>query len=137
MGVHTPRVCGPALRRFSEMREWPRRGEIWSVLTPGRPEDPHQPRPALVVSADVRNRLRDHATVIPIYSEGALGPTRVAIGVGVGGLRGDSVLFCEEITTLDRDFFGGRPWGSPVGGDILDAVLRAVRRALGEVVPEA
>lgn len=119
------------------MTDWPRRGEIWSVLTPGRPEDPHQPRPALVVSADVRNRLRDHATIIPIYSEGAPGPTRVPLAAGLGGVRRDSVLFCEEITTIDRDFFRRGPWGASVGADVLDAVLRAVRRALGEVLPES
>lgn len=118
------------------MNDWPRRGEVWSVRTPGRPEDPHQPRPALIVSSDVRNRLRDHATVIPLYSEGAPGPTRVALGTGVGGLRRDSVAFCEEIATIDRDFFGRGPWGPKVGEDVLDAVVRAVRRALGEVVPE-
>ncbi|MBI2982767.1 MAG: type II toxin-antitoxin system PemK/MazF family toxin [Chloroflexi bacterium] len=115
---------------------WPHRGEIWSVLTPGRPEDPHQPRPALVVSSDVRNRSREHAVVIPIYSEGVSGPTRVPIPAGEGGLRHGSVLFCEEVTTLDRQFFQRGPWGDKVGDDVMTAVLRAVRRALGEVLPE-
>lgn len=115
---------------------WPRRGEIWSVQTPGRPEDPHQPRPALVVSADVRNRLMPHAIVIPVYSSGASGPTRVELPAGTGGLRRDSVLFCDEISTIDRDFFQRGPWGGKVGDDVMNAVLRAVRRALGEVVPE-
>lgn len=116
---------------------WPRRGEVWSVLTPGRPEDPHQPRPALVISADVRNRLLPHAIVIPIYSEGAAGPTHVDLTAGSGGLRRDSVLFCEEISTIERDFFQRGPWGDRVGDEAISAVLRAVRRALGEVVPEA
>lgn len=31
------------------------------MYTPGQPTDPHQPRFALVVSADARNRARDHA----------------------------------------------------------------------------
>lgn len=115
---------------------WPRRGDIWSVLTPGRPDDPHQPRPALVVSSDVRNRSREHAIVIPIYSEGVTGPTRVAIPAGEGGLRHESVLFCEEITTLDRQFFQRGPWGERVTDETMAAVLRAVRRALGEVIPE-
>ncbi len=135
MGWDPPRGSIAPLRR-QEVTESPRRGEIWSVLTPGRPEDPHQPRPALVVSANVRNRLRDHATIVPIYSEGALGPTRVPLAAGAGGIRRDSVIFCEEITTIDRDFFRRGPWGTNVTGDVLDAVLRAVRRALGEVIPE-
>jgi mRNA-degrading endonuclease toxin of MazEF toxin-antitoxin module len=80
--------------------------------------------------------LREHAVVIPIYSEGASGPTRVVVAAGEGGLRRESVLFCEEITTIDRDFFQRGPWGERVDPTILDAVVRGVRRALGEVLPE-
>lgn len=116
---------------------WPRRGEIWSVRTPGRPDDPHQPRPALIVSSDVRNRLLPHAIVIPIYSAGASAPTRLELSAGSGGLRRDSVLFCEEISTIDREFFERGPWGAKVTDEVMAGVIRAVRRALGDVVPEA
>ena len=114
----------------------PGRGEIWSVRIPGQPDDPHQPRPALVVSADVRNRLADDLMVVPIFSQGAEGPTHVPLARGAGGIKKDSVLFCEELMTLDRDFLSRGPWGDPVGVDVIDAVVRAVRRALGETVPE-
>lgn len=103
---------------------------------PGQPDDPHQPRPALVVSADVRNRLADDVMVIPIFSQGADGPTHVRIERGVGGLKKDGVLFCEELTTLDRDFLSRGPWGPAVPGDVVLAAIRAVRRALGEAVAE-
>lgn len=118
------------------MIAWPRRGEIWSVRLPGQPGDPHQPRPALVLSADVRNRLADDVIVVPIFTRGADGPTHVPLPRGAGGVKRDSVLFCEELTTLDREFLGGDPWGPPVGPDLLAAVVRAVRRAIGETVPE-
>jgi len=108
----------------------PRRGEIWSVYTPGQPEDPHQPRPALVVSEDVRNRMTDDVIVVPIF------PTHIPIGEGVGGLPHDSVLLCEEITTITRDFMGDGPLGLGVSTGLLERVIRAVRRALGELVPE-
>ena len=114
----------------------PRRGELWYAYTPGQPDDPHQPRPVLVVSTDARNRNADDAIVVPIFTAGALGPTRVRVGAGAGGLEHASVLFCEEITTLDHDFFADGPIGSRVGGDVLEQVTRGVRRALGEVVPE-
>ncbi len=114
----------------------PRRGEIWTVLTPGQPDDPHQPRPALVVSEDVRNRMSDDLIVIPIFSRGALGPTRVALPAGTGGIPRAGVAFCEEITTIDRDFLRRGPLGPAVPATVLDRVLRAVRRALGEIVPE-
>ena len=114
----------------------PARGEIWSVRIPGQPDDPHQPRPALVISADVRNRLADDVIVVPIFSQGAEGPTHVHIERGVGGLKREGVLFCEELTTLDRDFLSRGPWGPAIPGELLMAVVRGVRRALGETVTD-
>ena len=114
----------------------PRRGEIWLVHTPGQPDDPHQPRPALVVSEDIRNRLTDDLVVVPIFSAGRLGPTRVPIAAGTGGIAHDSVLFCEEITTIDRDFLPAGPLGPLVTDSLLRQAPRAMRRALGEVIPE-
>lgn len=82
------------------------------------------------------NRLSDDVLVVPIFSHGADGPTHVRVERGIGGLRKDGVLFCEELTTLDRDFLARGPWGPAVPGDVLTAVIRAVRRALGEAVAE-
>ena len=114
----------------------PRRGEVWFVYTPGQPDDPHQPRPALVISENVRNQRTDDVMVVPIFSYGRLGPTRVPIAAGTGGIRRDSVPFCEELTTVDQDFLESGPLGAPVPDPLLQRVLRAIRRALGEVVPE-
>jgi mRNA-degrading endonuclease toxin of MazEF toxin-antitoxin module len=110
----------------------PRRGEVWLAYTPGQPADPHQPRFVLVVSADVRNRSRDHVIVVPIFSQGNLGPTRLIIPAEGAGLRYDSALFCEELTTLNKSFLPeDRPRGR-VARDVLDQVVLAVRRALGD-----
>ncbi len=114
----------------------PRRGEIWWVQTPGQPAHAHQPRPALIVSEDVRNQTRDDVIVVPVFSRGRQGPTRVLLPAGAGGIRHESVLFCEEITTLADRFVGRGPLGPPVPETVLEQVIRAVRRALGEVVPE-
>jgi len=73
----------------------PRRGEIWKGYTPGQPDDPHQPRFLLVLSLDVRNRSTDDIIAIPIFTRGALGPPRVPITAGEGGIPHDSVLFCD------------------------------------------
>ena len=104
------------------------------VFTPGQPDDPHQPRPALVVSEDVRNRMRDDLIVVPAFSTGRPGPTRVHLAGGAGGLRNASVLFCEEVTTIDRDFLHRGPLGAPLPQDTMAGVIRAIRRAIGEVV---
>jgi len=113
----------------------PRRGEFWTAYTPGQPDDPHQPRPVLVISEDVRNRLRDDVIVVPAFSSGRIGPTRVSVSAGSGGLAHDSLLFCEEVTTIDKEFLERGPLGSRVGPGTVAAVVRGIRRAIGEVVP--
>jgi mRNA-degrading endonuclease toxin of MazEF toxin-antitoxin module len=85
----------------------------------------------LVVSADVRNRARNHVMVVPIFSTGNLGPSRLVIPAAGSGLRYDSVLFCEELMTVDKSFLEKGPRGR-VSGDLLDQVVIAVRRALGD-----
>lgn len=103
------------------------------MFTPGQPDDPHQPRPAVVVSENVRNRMRDDLIVVPVFSAGHVGPTHVALAARSSGLRHDSVIFCEEITTIDHDFLARGPVGT-LSPKLMDAVVRAVRRAIGEVV---
>jgi mRNA interferase MazF len=105
------------------------------VYTPGQPDDPHQPRPALVVSEDVRNRVRDDLIVIPLFSRGRLGPTRLLVPARATGLARESMLYCEEITTIDRDFLARGPLGR-VGARQMEEVVRAIRRAVGETVAE-
>jgi hypothetical protein len=70
--------------------------------------------------------------VVPIFSMGNLGPTRLIIPADGAGLQHDSVLFCEELTTIDEDFLENGPRGR-VSVDLLDDVVIAVRRALGDL----
>jgi mRNA interferase MazF len=114
---------------------YPRRGEIWSVELPNQPADPHTPRPALVVSIDVRNRLGGDVLVVPLSTHMRPLPTRVLIPAGAGGHHRDSIAKCEQITTLDKRFLVRGPFGGRVSATLLDQVVRAVRRALGEVLP--
>lgn len=87
-----------------------------------------------MVSEDVRNRLRDDLIVVPFFSRGRLGPTRVAIPRGAGNLPDDSIAFCEEVTTIDRDFLARGPLGPPLASGWMAQVVRAIRRAVGETV---
>jgi mRNA-degrading endonuclease toxin of MazEF toxin-antitoxin module len=109
----------------------PQRGEIWYVFTPGQPDDPHQPRPGLVISENVRNRRTDDLIIVPIFSAGRPGPTRLAIPAGMGGLPRDSMLFCEELATIDRDFLVRGPLGPLVPAAMLDWVVTAIFIAVG------
>jgi mRNA interferase MazF len=113
----------------------PRRGEIWSVDLPSQPSDRHTPRPALIVSADVRNRLAGDVLVVPLSTHLRPLPTHVLIPAGSGGQREDSMAKCEQITCLDKRFLVRGPFGRPVPEPLLIAVGRAIRRALGETLP--
>lgn len=61
---------------------------------------------------------------------------RVSLSAAAGGLRHPGVLFCEEIATIDRDFLSRGPLGPPLSSQVLNAVVRAVRRALGDLILE-
>ena len=113
-------------------KQWPRRSQIWWGATPGRPADPHQPRPLLVVSVDARNRHTDHVLVVPVFTTAAPGPTRVTIARGIGGLTHDSVLCCEEISTVEHDYldFETGPLGPAVPDDLMEQVCLAVYNAI-------
>jgi hypothetical protein len=61
------RTTAPKVMTSGTSLKSPRRGEFWTAHTPGPPDDPHQPRPVLVISEDVRNRLRDDVIVVPAF----------------------------------------------------------------------
>jgi mRNA-degrading endonuclease toxin of MazEF toxin-antitoxin module len=113
----------------------PRRGEVWTVDLPNQPADPHTPQPALVVSADVRNRLAGDVLVVPLSTYLRRLPTHVLLPAGAGGLRHDSMAKCEQITCLDKRFLVNGPLGRSVPEPLLDAIVRAIRRAVGELLP--
>ena len=128
------RTSAPEVMTSGTALKSPRRGEFWTAYTPGQPDDPHQPRPVLVISEDVRNGLRDDVMVVPAFSSGRLGPTRVPVPAKSGGLPRDSVLYCEQVTTIDKELLQRGPLGPGVEPGTLAAVVRAIRRAIGEVV---
>jgi hypothetical protein len=49
----------------------------------------------------------------------------------MGGLPRDSMLFCEELTTIDRAFLGRGPLGPLVPDAMLDRVVAAILIAVG------
>jgi mRNA-degrading endonuclease toxin of MazEF toxin-antitoxin module len=106
------------------------------IETPNQPDDPHQPRPGLIVSDDDRNRRADDVIAVPLFTSRRPGPTRVPIRAGVAGIDHDSMLYCDEIVTLHQGFLIDGPLGGTASLSLLGRVNRAIRRALGEVVPE-
>ena len=122
-------MSDPALTAF------PRRGEIWAVELPNQPRDPHLPRPGLVVSVDVRNRLAGDVVVVPLSTNLRALSTHVLIPAGSGGQPYDSVAKCEQISTLDKRFLIRGPFAGRLPDLLMDRVVRAIRRAVGETLP--
>lgn len=114
------------------MNPGPVRGCIYWVTIPGEPGA--KLRPALVVSVNARNRLADDVLVIPASTTLRLGPTHVRLKAGTAGLRRDSVLKCEQITTLPKRMLSESALGGPLSSSLLEAVERGVLRAIGVAI---
>lgn len=92
-------------------------------------------RPALVLSPNARNERASDVIVVPCSTRLRPAPTHVFLGEGEGGLGADSVLKCEQVTTLHRDDVAGEPLGRSLSRARLAEVERAVLRAIGVPVP--
>ncbi len=111
-------------------RPW--RGEVWRVDFSNRPNDPHQPRPAVVISNDLRNDFSSSVLAIPISDEerGAkLLPTHVFLPQGTGGLTKDSRALCEQIASLEKDCFKEGPIGK-LASTTLHSLVQALNKAV-------
>jgi mRNA interferase MazF len=112
---------------------YPRRGEIYLVRLPGHPKDT-KPRPALIVSLDVRNRLANDVVVVPISTTLRTSPTHVELPEGEGGLDQNSMAKCEQITTLDKSFLIRGPFSGTISPIKMTEVERAIKRVIGIVI---
>ena len=112
---------------------YPGRGEIYLVRLPGQPKDT-KPRPALIVSLDIRNRLANDVVVVPISTTLRSSPTHVELAEGEGGLDQTSMAKCEQITTLDKSFFIRGPFSETISPMRMAEVERAIQRVIGIVI---
>ena len=112
---------------------YPRRGEIYLVRLPGQPKD-NRPRPALIVSLDVRNRLANDVLAVPISATLRTSPTHVELTKGEGGLDQTSMAKCEQITTLNKTFLIRGPFSGTISPMKMTEVERAIQRAVGIVI---
>ena len=128
--------CGGALRpvarRELEMNSEPLRGCLYWVRIPGEPDA--KLRPALVVSVDARNRLANDVLVVPASTTLRPAPTHVGLKEGVGGVPRNSILKCEQITTLPKYLLSEVALGGPLSAALLEEVERGVLRAIGVAV---
>lgn len=111
-----------------------KRGDLYlAELQPRSGSELRGAGPVLVVSHDGFNRVPSwrSVTVVPLTTSAAQarrGPTAVPIPDGAGGLRGDGVAVCHQITTLDRAKLTRRLGALP--DDVLGAVEAGIKAAL-------
>jgi len=115
------------------IKAFPKKGEIWYVHTPNQPFDPHQPRPAIIVSRDGRNMNAPDLMVVPAFSNiSAMLDVHVEIPKGEGGMPDESIAKCDQVTTIHRSLLAEGPLGERINQAIMWKIHRAVRRAMGE-----
>ena len=107
----------------------PLRGCLYWVVIPGEPGEKR--RPALVISVDARNRLADDVLSIPASTTLRPAPTHVRLKKGTAGVRRESVLKCEQITTLPKRLLSESALGGPLSAALIEEVERGVLRAIG------
>jgi|688.fasta_scaffold1091284_1 mRNA-degrading endonuclease toxin of MazEF toxin-antitoxin module len=115
------------------------RGQVlWAREIPNQPNDPHIPRPVIIVSTNSRNKFFDSVIVVPL-SHGLSNPHKtlhVHIPKGQGGVPKDGFARCELVSTIDKDFLDLRkgPIGIPLADKYMFAISRGIRLAVGEVI---
>ncbi|RTL45766.1 MAG: type II toxin-antitoxin system PemK/MazF family toxin [Candidatus Melainabacteria bacterium] len=114
---------------------FPQIGEVYWVNLPNQPNDPHQPRTAIVISPNGRNKSCNDIIVVPTTSSAKFRAhplVHVLLPAGEGGLKRNSIVRCDQVTTIDKSLLGSGALGSPIGAKYQEQIIRGVRRAIAD-----
>jgi len=114
---------------------FPQIGEVFWVNIPNQPNDPHQPRTAIVVSPNGRNKNCNDIIVVPTTSSARFTPhplVHIALPAGEGGIKNDSIVRCDQVTTIDKSLLGNGPLGAPISNRYRDSIVSGIRRAIAD-----
>lgn len=87
-------------------------------------------RPVIVLSVDRRNELAHDIVVAPCSTTLKPGPWHVRLPSGTARLAHPSVVKCEQVTTLLKEWIDPHPIGGPVPRQVLLEVRAAILAAL-------
>jgi len=110
----------------------PRRGEVWLVDFPNRPDDPHLPRPAVVISNDRHNEFSPTVIVVPIFNDAdfkRLLPSHIPLAKGTAGLIKDSRVLCEHLASVDKNRLVGVALGK-IPSTTLTGIVQGIKKAV-------
>jgi mRNA-degrading endonuclease toxin of MazEF toxin-antitoxin module len=114
----------------------PKRGEVWLVKqNPIIPNDPHLPRPAVIVSTNPRNLTWDSVIVVPLSTglQNPYPPFHKFVPKGEGGLSKDSVARCDLVSNINKNCLDPKgPMGQRLSEKYLWEIVRGVRAAIGD-----
>ncbi|MCK6507544.1 type II toxin-antitoxin system PemK/MazF family toxin [Myxococcota bacterium] len=111
-----------------------RRGDLFlAELQPRSGSELQGPRPVVVISRDSFNRVEAWSSVIVVplstsERQARRGPTAVPVPDGAGGLRGDGVAVCHQVTTLDRSKLTRRLGALPP--EVMKAIEAGIKAAM-------
>lgn len=113
--------------------DFPLKGEVWMVRIPNQPDNPHQSRPAIVISRDIRNQVAQDVMVVPVFGEpSGYNDSYVTIPETEGGLKKESTAKCDQVTTLNKKLLDKGPLGGRISVVLMRQIHHAIRRAMGE-----
>ncbi len=101
----------------------PKRGEVYWAKLPQFPNDPHQPRPVVVVSPTRHNARSSSIHVAPIYSRTSGHRCNLPIPFKSGGLSDGSVIQCNRVCAIEKSLLRGTLIAT-LQSDVVDEVLR-------------
>jgi len=111
-----------------------KRGDVfWADLVPRSGSEQTGRRPVIVLSHDGFNQIAAWKSIIVVpvstsASQGARGPTVVALPGGSAGLTKEGFAICHQVTTLDRAKLTRRVGTVP--SDLLRSVEEALKAAM-------
>lgn len=113
------------------MSTYPRQGEIY-LIKALKPLGDTKKRPAVVVSNNIRNELKESVLVIPFTSNLTSGetPTRILIRAGEGGLEVDSLALCDNISAVAKAYLDRGPYGE-ISPESLSRIQQGIQIAIG------
>lgn len=113
------------------MPDYPRQGEIYLIKALKTLGDTKK-RPAVVVSNNIRNELKDSVLVVPFTSNLTSGetPTRILIRALEGGLEVDSLALCDNISAIGKAYLDRGPYGDISPGS-LSRIQQGIQIAIG------
>jgi mRNA interferase MazF len=111
--------------------DYPRQGEIY-LIKALRPLGDTKKRPAVVISNNIRNELKDNVLVVPFTSDLTSGetPTRILILSGEGGLEVNSLALCDNISAIGKAYLDRGPYGD-ISSDSLLRIQQGIQIAIG------